>query len=825
MKPTASSKCGGYSMSPDEHLESFRAWFAEEGWTPSPFQEETWAASIAGKSGLVHVPTGSGKTYAAYLGPLARIASEPGPGLRLLYISPLRAMARDIEAALRRPVDELGLDVTIGSRTGDTSSAERRRQKKQMPNVLVTTPESLSLLLSYANAPRIFRDVQTIIVDEWHELMGSKRGTQYELAATRVRKWAPQSSTWALSATIANLEEAAKLAVGATVSKPHLVTASIKRPTAIDVIHPDEIDSFPWYGHMGLNMLEQVLDSLDLDVSTLFFTNTRNQAERWYQAIREARPDWEPRMGLHHGSIDLDQRREIEHGLKSGDITLAVCTSSMDLGVDFAPVERVFQVGSPKGVARIMQRAGRSGHRPGETCRITFVPTHALELFELAALRLAFEKKLIEERRAPHKPLDVLAQHMVTCALGGGFEAESFRDEVRGAGSYEDLTDEEFRWTLALVEHGGDTLAAYPNYRKVEAEDGRFTVVSRRHARMHRSNIGTITSASSIRLKFFNGSSPGHVEESFISRLQPGSRFVFSGRVLEFVKIHDMQAFVKVARAARPDSTPRWMGGHMPLSTQLADSLREVFDQARRGNYEQPEVVAALSIIERQSTISALPAADRLLAETFASRDGYHLFLYPFAGRLVHEGLAALLAYRFGNFERATFSLCVNDYGIEFVCPEPFRYGEALRDPELFSNEHLDEDVLAAINLGELARRQFRKIARVSGLVFDGYPGSRKSLKQLQTSASLLYDVFRKYDPDNLLLAQADREVLEVQFEKERLVDTLERMSQSGIDVVQIDEPTPLAFPLLIDRIRARVSTESLLERIERMKSQWMSAG
>lgn len=806
-------------MTTQEYLQRIRDWMSERGWKPFPFQEETWSAYLDGRSGLVHVPTGAGKTYASYFGPLAESAAHPASGLQILYLTPLRAMARDIGKALQAPVADLGLDLEVGFRTGDTNSYQRRKQKKKLPNVLITTPESLSVLLSYANAPRQFSNVQAIIVDEWHELLGGKRGTQTELGMSRVRGFSPSVRIWALSATLKNLDEAARVAVG-TGRTPHIVTAKLERPVEIRSVVPREVDAFPWHGHMGLTMLDEVLNDIDIERSTLIFTNTRNQAENWYQAIVGARPDWEPVVGLHHGSIDQEDRHAVEEGLKDGSVKLAVATSSLDLGVDFAPVERVYQMGSPKGISRLLQRAGRSGHRPGETCRITFVPSHALQLVEIAAVRDAMKRGEIEPRQPLSKPLDVLAQHLVTIALGGGYTEEEVVDEIRSAASYAGLTDEEFGWVMQLVREGGKTLKAYPRYHKVIEQDGLMRVPDRQIARQHRSNIGTITSDASIRLKFTNGRSLGTVEERYVSRLKVGETFVFSGRVLEFVKIHEMEAWVK-ASTKKAESTPRWGGGRLPLSTELATAVRRMLTLAREGVLEWPEMEDALPIIEQQRKLSLIPREDATLVEFLQSGEGFHLYIYPFEGRLVHEGLAPLLAYRMTKSVDGTFAMSVNDYGIEFVSPEPYPYHELI-GPGLFSRANLMEDTLASINVSELAKRQFRDVARVAGLVFEGYPGRRKSTRQIQSSSSLLFDVFSKYDPDNLLLVQAQREVLEQQFEQSRLRACLERLGDNEIEWVDIHRPTPLSFPLLVDRLRdTQVSSESLVDRIKRIKESW----
>ena len=716
--------------------------FAARGWTPLPFQEEAWAAYAAGRSGLVHVLTGAGKTYAGTLGALREIAETGGT---LLYISPLRAMARDIELALRAPVTELGLSLTVESRTGDTSSATRARQKKRLPSVLVTTPESLSLLLTEADAPRRFATVRAVVVDEWHELLDSKRGTQVELALARLRSFSPRLRTWALTATLGNVEEAAYAAAGRDAV---IVRAAIARPVVIDTLLPTE--DLPWGGHMGLQMCQALLDSLDPDQSTLIFCNTRAQSERWYQELCAARPGWA--LGLHHGSIDREERERVESGLKDGTTRIVVCTASLDLGVDLAPVERVVQIGSPKGIARLLQRAGRSGHRPGATCRVTCVPTHALQLVEIAAVREAMAKGEIEPRRPLSRPLDVLAQHLVSCALGGGFDEEALYAEVRTAWSYRDLTRQEFAWALALVRDGGHTLRAYPEFRKVVAEEGRYGVPDASIARLHRASIGTITGESTVQLRYvgggFGGGTIGTIDEGFVSRLRPGENFVFAGRALQFVSMRDMVAYARKAKKITTN-TPHWPGTKLPISGSLGFAVRRTLQVARDGRFESREMEAARTLLSQQER---LPAQDAVLAETCTTGEGHHLFLFPFEGRRVHEGLAALLAMRIGRRDPGTFQIAVNDYGIEFLSAAPRDWP---LDASLFEAEGLVDDILASVNMSELARRRFREIARVAGLVRTGLPGARRAVRQVQASSSLLYDVFVRYDPENLLLVQA----------------------------------------------------------------------
>jgi ATP-dependent Lhr-like helicase len=761
-------------------------------------------------------------------------------GLRVLWITPMRALAADTQRSLEVSSAELAAanpdifrDLTIGARTGDTGSAERARQSKGLPGALVTTPESLSLLLSQAAALENFRHLDTIVIDEWHELLGSKRGVQVQLALARLRHWNPGLVVWGVSATMGNLADARSVLLGADsrAGDAVLVEGDLKKKTVIDTLIPDATSRFPWAGHLGLQMLQPVVDEIDQHGSTLVFANTRPQAEIWYQHLIEARPDWAGVVALHHGSLDREVREWVENGLKRGELKAVVCTASLDLGVDFLPVERVLQIGSAKGIARILQRAGRSGHAPGRVSRVTLVPTHSLELLEAAAVKRAVAAGRIEARRAPNKPFDVLVQHLVTIALGGGFRAEELYAEVTTAWSYRNLTPDEWQWALDFVARGGQSLHNYPEYRRVlPDEEGVYRVPDAAIGRRHRMSIGTIVSDAQMKVQYVTGGRIGTVEESFIGRLRPGDRFLFSGRILELVRVHEMTAFVKRSESSS-GAISRWSGAKMPLSTELAHAALEELRLASAGRFEGPEMQALRPLFAIQERWSALPSSEVLLVEEMKSREGYHLFVYPFAGRSVHTGLASLLALRVGRVAPSTFSVAVNDYGFELLSPEPVDW-EALFAPKpapgheggvrgadvsLLDTDRLLEDVLDSLNATQLSQQRFREVARIAGLVFQGYPGQHKSVRQVQASSSLFFEVFRKHDSANLLLTQAEREVLEQELELTRLRETLEELHARRVAWHPVKRATPFGFPLMVARFREKVSTEKLSERVARM--------
>ena len=794
-------------------------YFAERGWTPFAYQREVWAAYREGRSGLIHSATGTGKTLAAWLGPAAEALEEgdAGNALRVLWITPLRALAADTAASLMEPLSALGLPWTVELRTGDTSSAVRKRQATRLPTALVTTPESLCIMLATPGVSERFAELRLVVCDEWHELMGSKRGVQTELALARLRTMRPELRTWGVSATLGNLEEAKDTLLAG--GPGEIVHGVAGEPITIDALIPSKIERFPWAGHLGTRMVGPVAEAIEEGKTCLVFTNTRAQAELWYQELLAVRPDWSETLGLHHGSMAREVRDEVESGLKAGRLRAVVCTSSLDLGVDFPPVDRVVQIGSPKGVGRLLQRAGRSGHRPGVASQVTCVPTNALELVEIAAAREAAEAGRIESREGLRRPLDVLAQHLVTLACGEGFRDRETREEVGRTHAYRGLSDDEWGWTLDFIVRGGESLRAYPEYRRVTlGEDGVYRADSEEIARRHRMSIGTIVGDAAIGVQFLKGGKLGTIEESFVSRLKPGDRFLFAGRSLEFVRIKEMTAWVR--RASSPvGAVPRWSGSRLPLSGSLASAVRRDLAKAKHGILESPEMRALAPILEIQARWSALPDEDELLIERVEDREGHHLYVFPFEGRLVHEGLAALVAHRLARRLPITFTLSANDHGFELLSATPAPIEEALSGG-LFDPEGVTEDISAALNAAEMAKRQFREIARVAGLVFPGFPGVNKNAKQLQASSGLFYDVFARYDPDNLLLRQARKEVLERQLEESRLVATLRRLGASRPLLTSPKRISPLGFPLLVDRWRETVSSESLSDRIARVTAQ-----
>jgi ATP-dependent Lhr-like helicase len=804
------------------------SWFRQHGWKPFAFQRETWKAVASGESGLLHSTTGTGKTYAAFFAALAeaRRTKDRGGGLRVLWVTPLRALAADTEAALAEPLAKIWPFWQVGRRTGDTSSHTRKKIAARPPETLITTPESLSVLLSQPDFLRHFTTLRMVIVDEWHELLSTKRGVLLELSLARLRSLAPDLRLWGLSATLGNTAEAASALGGyrsdGSVRPMRIVQGKIPKKLTVTSLLPPEGEPYPWGGHLGLQLLPGVMALLRKHATSILFTNTRSQAELWFRALDEAMPDWAGRIGLHHGSLSNEVRAEAEEGLKTGRLRAVVSTSSLDLGVDFAPVDAVLQIGSPKGVARLLQRAGRSGHQPGAESIIYCVPANTFELVEIAAARDLAEAGMMEGRPPLRNPLDVLCQHLVTVAAGGmtpgepGFVEATLRREIQSTHAYHELGDEEWAWALDFAARGGASLHGYPQFVRMREEDGRYILRDEAFARRHRLGIGTITSDASISVQFATGQRLGSVEESFVAKMRPGDRFLFAGRSLELVRVRDLRAIVRLARSG-PRGVPRWMGGRLPLSSRMSAGVRARLESARSGRFDAPEMERLRGILEIQAEVSRIPAANDFLVERLTSREGHHLFFYPFEGRLVHEGLAALFAFRLGRIRPMSFSLAANDYGLELLSPDPPPWEEALA-AGLFQEAHLLDDILGSMNATELARRQFREIARIAGLTPEGVGHARKSARQLQVSSSLLYDVFRRYEPSNRLLHQATREVLENQLEEHRLRATLSALQTKHLRVLDLKTPSPLSYPLFVERFRQQLSSEKLSDRLRRME-------
>jgi len=812
------------NMSKLQDISLFTNWFASKKWTPFNFQKETWQAYAEGKHGLLNAPTGSGKTYALWVPILTEILklnqnkTRKSSGLKAVWITPLRALSIEIKQAAEQLISDLDLDITIGIRTGDTTQSERAKQKRKMPDLLVTTPESLQLLLASKNYPKTFQDCQAVVVDEWHELLGTKRGVQMELALSRLKTINSKLRVWGISATIGNLEQAREVLLGVdpkVLKNSTLIKADLQKNIEVKSIIPETMEKFPWRGHLGLHLLEEIIPIIKASKTTLLFTNTRSQCEIWFQKILEKHPEFAGELAMHHGSINKDTRLWVEQAIRNESLKAVVCTSSLDLGVDFAPVETIIQIGGPKGVARFLQRAGRSGHQPGKTSVIYFLPTHAIELIEASALKKAVESKIVEDRLPYLNSFDVLVQYLTTLAVSDGFYPEAILPEIQSTFCFQTLTEDQWSWALNFITKGGEALKTYDEYRKVEIEeDGLFKVNRKGIAMRHRLQIGTIVSDAVLTVKYISGGFIGSIEEWFISKLKPGDVFTFAGRNLELVRIKQMQVLVRKSKS-KTSKVPSWMGGRLTLTSQMSELLREeLYNQDAED--KSPELVALEPIFERQRLESIVPRPNEFLIETFKTRDGFHHIFYPFEGRFVHEAMGSLLAYRISLLSPISFSLAFNDYGFELLSDQPVDMQEVL-DNNLFTADYLLEDLSKSLNATEMARRKFRDIAVISGLVFTGYPNKLIKNKHLQSSSQLIFDVFKDYDADNPLYQQAFTETFEHSLEQGRLQKALERIATQDIVWKSCQKPTPFSFPIITDRLREKLSSEKLNDRIQKM--------
>jgi ATP-dependent helicase Lhr and Lhr-like helicase len=811
-----------------DHVKVGKDWFEARGWQPFPFQIEAWQAYLDGYSGLVNAPTGSGKTYSLMMPVMLEfIRNNPdykkqkSNGLQAIWITPIRALSKEIELSANRLIEGLELPWKVGVRSGDTSVKERARQKEKPPELLITTPESLHLLLAQKGYHDFFKDLKVLVADEWHELMGSKRGVQVELALSRLKRIAPALRVWGISATIGNMDEALQALLGNYYyeKKYSVVRADIEKKIEIVSILPDSVEKMPWAGHLGIHLLQKVVDIVKESSTTLIFTNTRSFAEIWYQKMLDKAPELSGLMAMHHGSISQELRNWVEDQLHEGKLKAVVCTSSLDLGVDFRPVETVIQIGGPKGVARFLQRAGRSGHQPGAVSRIYFVPTHSLELMEAAGIREAVRKKIVEDRFPYIRSFDVLMQYLITLAISEGFEPNETFEEVRGTFSFSSMSEDEWLWILNFITTGGDSLQAYDEYRKVIVTNGIYRVENRAIAMRHRLSIGTIVGDASMFVRFVSGKYLGTIEEYFISRLAPGDVFWFAGRNLELVRIKEMEAQVRKTNR-KSGAVPSWQGGRMPLSSQMSELIRNKLDEVVQGIETDVEMKFLKPVFDLQRDRSHLPGKNEFLIEYFQSDEGYHVLMYPFEGRFVHEGMGALMAHRIAQIQPITFSIAMNDYGFELLSDQPIPIEEAV-ETNVLGSDDLMKDIQASINSTEMARRKFRDIAAISGLVFKGYPGKPVKDRHLQSTSQLFFNVFNDYDAHNLLLRQAFDEVMDFQLEEARLRKALDRIAQQKIIITHPEKPTPFAFPIMVDRMREKLTSEKIEDRIRKMVMQY----
>ena len=797
-----------------------RNWMGEKGNAPFKFQTETWWKFGNGYSGMVVAPTGFGKTYSVFLALISDFLNHPDKykkGLKMIWITPLRSLSKDIAKAMQEAIDEIGLDWAVGVRNGDTDPKVRQQQVKNMPEILVATPESLHLLLGQKNHQRFFTNLQTIVIDEWHELLGSKRGVMIELGISRLRSYVPKMKIWGITATIGNLDEAMEVLIPYDIKKTK-ITAKEKKKIDILSVFPDEVEILPWAGHLGHKLADKVVPIILNSNSTIVFTNTRSQSEMWYQLLLNAYPDFAGQIAIHHSSIDAHLRIWIEENLSSGKLKAVVSTSSLDLGIDFKPVDTVIQIGSAKGVARFLQRAGRSGHSPFETSKIYCVPTHSLELIEVSALKEAVKSNVIEPRDPQVLCFDVLVQFLMTLAIGDGFLPDELYPKIKETYAFREMNEEEWKGMLDFLTVGGKALKSYEEFHKIIVDDnGLYKVTSRKIAMLHRMNMGVIVSDAMLKVKFISGGYIGMVEEYFISRLKKEDKFILAGRVLEVAMIKDMTVFVRASKGKA--FAPSYLGGRLPLSTNLGQFLREKLSGALNPKASEKELKFLHPLLVNQQERSHIPDENEFLVELIKNREGYHLFMYPFEGRLVHEVMAALIAYRISKLAPISFSMAMNDYGFELFSDKEIPLNEENLD-RILTRDNLMNDVISSINAAEMARRKFRDIAVISGMVIQNFPGQQRSNKSLQSSAGLIFKVLEDYDPNHFLVRQAYTEVFNAQLQEQRLVEAFKRIEKSKIILKFANTFTPLSFPIKVDSLRQTLSSEDLDSRIQKLIQQ-----
>jgi len=804
-------------------MKIIKQWFESQNWKVQAFQKKCWKAYAQGKSGMLHAPTGSGKTYALWGGIVEEMSKykTPPKGFHALWITPLRALGVEIQKATQKMLSDFNPELKVGLRTADTPQSQRNKLLKDPPFGLVSTPESVHVLLANKEHQKYFKQLKVVVVDEWHELLGSKRGVQVELALAYLRSIIPDLRVWGISATIGNKKVAREVLLGPTKNFT-VIEAKIKKKIKVHSLLPKTMERFPWRGHLGIHLVPQVVKIIKKNKSTLIFTNTRAQCEIWFHRLLDIAPDLAGSIAMHHGSIDKKIRLWVEESLRNKAIKVVVCTSSLDLGVDFSPVENCIQIGSPKGIGRFIQRAGRSGHQPKTGSSIYFLPTHAMELIESVALQNGIKNQQIEDRIPYLNCYDVLIQFLMTLAVGKGFDPKKIYPVVRSSFCFQTLDQERWQWILNFLIRGSQSLEQYDEYKKlILDENGFLKAANKTIALRHRLSMGTIVSGNDLKIRYRKGGYLGSIEEWFISKLNPGDTFAFSGKILELIRIQKMEVIVKKSKSKQA-KIPAWMGGRMSFSAHLSDLLKKALFEDQ--NKKTREFQSLLPVFEQQKKESIVPKPDELLIERFETREGIHTLFYPFEGYAIHEAMASLIAYRISLITPISFSMSFNDYGFELLSDQAFS-PDAFLDNDLFTPEHLFDDLAKSINVSEMARRRFRDIAVISGLVFQGYPNKPIKSKHLQSGSQLFFEVFKDYEPDNLLYQQAIEETFDHGIERGRIQLVFEELEQKTIIWKNCSQPTPFSFPLITDRIRSKLSSENVEDRIKKMYLQLDKTG
>lgn len=770
--------------------EPLARWFAGRGWKPRRHQLEMLAAARGGNHALLVAPTGAGKTMAGFLASLSELIENPIDGLHTLYVSPLKALAVDVQRNLLGPIADIGLDIRVETRTGDTPHNRKVRQRRRPPHMLLTTPESLSLLISYAGSANLFADLKTVIVDEVHAFATQKRGDLLSLSMARLQRLAPGLRRVALSATVADADGYARwLAPDAERDRVAIVKGEAGAEAEIEILLPE--DRVPWSGHSGSYATEQVMEIIAAHRTTLVFCNTRGLAELIFQDLWKVNGGELP-IGIHHGSLSREARRKVEAAMARGELRGLVATASLDLGVDWGDVDCVVQMGAPKGASRLLQRIGRSNHRLDEPSKAILVPGNRFEYLEArAALDAVAERELDPDVFRPGS-LDVLAQHIMACACAAPFEEAEMLEEIRSAAPYRDLPSTEFSRELDYIASGGYALRAYDRYKRLACavdEDGQtiWRVSHPKFEKQHRLNAGIIVDAPVLDVRFKNGRKLGTVEEYFAATLSPGDTFFFAGMSLEVIGIKDTDLSVRAS--SRPARIPTYVGARMPLTTNLADRVRGFLANPAEWAGFPEDVEEWLRV---QSQKSVLPKPGELLVETFPHEDRQFMVAYSFEGWNAHQSLGMLVTRRMETAGLKPIGFVANDYSFATYSLE------RVRDPApLFSPDILEDEFIDWVQNSHLLKRAFREVAVIGGLVERQHPGKRKTGKQVTFSTDLIYDVLRRYEPDHLLLKAAWADARTKLTDVGRLAGLLDR---AGETMVHVDLPrvSPLAVPVLV---------------------------
>ena len=789
-------------------------WFASRGWTPRRHQIDMLAAARAGDHALLVAPTGAGKTLAGFLPTIADLIDAPVDGLHTLYVSPLKALAVDVRRNLLTPIEEMGLPIQVETRTGDTPSDRKARQRARPPQILLTTPESLSLLLSYPDSFLLFSGLKTIIIDEVHAFASQKRGDLLNLSLSRLQAINPGLRRVALSATVADVDAyRAWLAPDGDINTVTPVMGEAGADPNVAILIPE--GRIPWSGHSGKYAAKQVMVEIERRATTLIFCNTRGLAELIFQELWSANEANLP-IAIHHGSLSIDARRKVESAMAAGKLRGLVATASLDLGVDWGNVDCVIQMGAPKGSSRLLQRIGRANHRLDMSSEAILIPGNRFEYLEARAALDAVEEGERDADDFRAGSLDVLAQHVMGLACAAPFHQDDLLREIRSSTPYSALTDDAFVNVLHFIEGGGYALRAYDRFKRLTQEDdGTWRVSHPRFVQQHRLNAGIIVDQPALNVRFANGRKLGTVEESFAATLRQGDSFFFSGMALEVVRIELTDLVVRAT--AKQARIPSWGGTRMAMSTRLADRVRHFLAEPEEW-HRFPEDVREW--LEMQKYRSALPQPGQLLVETFPHEGRHYLVCYSFEGWNAHQSLGMLLTRRMDAQGLMPLGFVSNDYALAIYGMKP------VTDPQsLFSADILDHEFIDWVEQSSLLKRAFRDVAVISGLIERQHPGKRKTGRQVTFSTDLIYDVLRKYEPGHMLLKAAWADARARMTDVGRLGDLIDRASETMLHVA-LDRVSPLAVPVLIiigrEQVAQAAAEDALLIEAEALIAQAM---